>query len=91
MYLECQDLKVKILDQSNREIILEIQQSMKETKELRHTVDNLGIELSRVTENLRKLQTSNNNLQTSYNTLQTQHSKIMESLKDPVPWNIKGI
>ncbi|CAG2202419.1 unnamed protein product [Mytilus edulis] len=91
MYLECQDLKVKILDQSNREIILEIQQSMKETKELRHTVDNLGMELSRVTENLRKLQTSNNDLQTSYNTLQTQHSKIMESLKDPVPWNIKGI
>ncbi|CAG2213070.1 unnamed protein product [Mytilus edulis] len=82
MYKECQDLKVKILDQSNQEIMLEIKQSLEEMKELKLTVDNLGMEHSRVTENLRELQTF-------HNTLQTEYSKVMEIVKDPIPWNIK--
>ncbi|CAG2185093.1 unnamed protein product [Mytilus edulis] len=35
MYQECQGLKVKILDQSNQEIMLEIKQSLEELKELK--------------------------------------------------------
>ncbi|XP_076083279.1 uncharacterized protein LOC143054234 [Mytilus galloprovincialis] len=84
MYQECQDLKVKILDQSNREIMLVIKQSLEELKELKLTVDNLGMEHSRVTENLRKLQTS-------HNTLQTEYSKVMEIVKDPIRENIKEL
>ncbi|CAG2234006.1 unnamed protein product [Mytilus edulis] len=84
MYQECQELKVKILDQSNQEIMLEIKQSLEEMKELKHTLDNLEIEHSSVSENLRELQTS-------HNTLQTEHLKAMESWKDPIPWNIRGI
>ncbi|XP_052071881.1 uncharacterized protein LOC127710171 [Mytilus californianus] len=61
MYQECQRLKVKILDQSNQEIMLEIKQSLEELKELKLTIDNLNME----------------------------HSKVMEILKDPIPWNIK--
>ncbi|XP_063400600.1 uncharacterized protein LOC134685097 [Mytilus trossulus] len=91
LYKECQDLKVKILDQSNQEIMLEIKQSLVEMKELKLTVDNLGMEHSRVTENLRELQTSHTNLQTSHNTLQTEHSKVMEIVKDPIPSNIKEL
>ncbi|CAG2220280.1 unnamed protein product [Mytilus edulis] len=41
MYQECQELKVKMLDGSNQEIMLEIKQSNEETKELRQTMDNL--------------------------------------------------
>ncbi|XP_063416330.1 uncharacterized protein LOC134697976 [Mytilus trossulus] len=79
---ECQDLKVKILDQSNQEIILEIQQSLEEMKELRQTMDNLGTNHSLVTENLRMLQDSHNTLQTSHSTLQTEHSKAMENMRE---------
>ncbi|CAG2205865.1 unnamed protein product [Mytilus edulis] len=84
MYQECQDLKVKILDQSNQEIMLEIKQSVEEMKELKLTVDNLGMEHSRVTENLRELQTF-------HNTLQTEYSKVMEIVKDPIRENIKEL
>ncbi|XP_076082674.1 uncharacterized protein LOC143053779, partial [Mytilus galloprovincialis] len=145
MYQECQELKVKILDQSNQEILLEIKHSLDEMKELRQTINNLGMEHSKVTksiiqletsysslqtehftvtENLKDLQTSHGNLQishsklqtsysilqtdhstvtdklkdlqtstsslqTSHSTLQTEHLNVMESLKDPIPWNIR--
>ncbi|CAG2245729.1 unnamed protein product [Mytilus edulis] len=83
MNQECQELKVKILDQSNQEIMLEIKQSQEKIKELRQTVDILGTEHSEVTENLRKLQVS-------HSTLQTEHTEVTELLKDPIPWNIRG-
>ncbi|XP_076081117.1 uncharacterized protein LOC143052027 [Mytilus galloprovincialis] len=82
MYRECQELKVKILDQSNQEIILEIQQSLEEIKELRQIMDNLGTEHAKVTENLRELQTS-------HCTLKAEHSKVKEVLNDPIPQNIR--
>ncbi|CAG2226366.1 unnamed protein product [Mytilus edulis] len=40
MKQECQELKVKILDQSNREIMLEIKQLQKEMEELRLALNN---------------------------------------------------
>ncbi|CAC5357131.1 unnamed protein product [Mytilus coruscus] len=79
MNQECQDLKVKMLDQSNQEIMLEIKQSQEEMKELRQTMD---IEHSALRENLR-------DLQDSHSTLQTEHSNVTEILKDPIPWNIR--
>ncbi|XP_076083583.1 uncharacterized protein LOC143054461 [Mytilus galloprovincialis] len=39
MYQECQGLKVKILDQSNQEIMLEIKQSLEELKALKLTME----------------------------------------------------
>ncbi|CAG2184484.1 unnamed protein product [Mytilus edulis] len=100
MNQECQELKVKILDQSNQEIMLEIKQSQEEMKELRRTMD---IENSTIRENLRDLQDSHSTLQTehssttknlidlkdSHSTLQIEHSKVTEILKDPIPWNIR--
>ncbi|XP_071178410.1 uncharacterized protein [Mytilus edulis] len=83
MNQECQELKVKILDQSNQEIMLEIKQSQEKIKELRQTVDILGTEHSEVTDNLRKLQVS-------HIALQTEHTEVTELLKDPIPWNIRG-
>ncbi|CAG2239451.1 unnamed protein product [Mytilus edulis] len=126
MNQECQELKVKILDQSNQEIMLEIKRSQEKIKELRQTVDILGTEHTEVTGNLRKLQDSHSNLQTehsevtknlrklqdSHSTLQTKHTEVTgnlwklqdshstlkrehmevtELLKDPIPWNIRGI
>ncbi|CAG2191595.1 unnamed protein product [Mytilus edulis] len=89
MYQECKELKEKILDQSNHEIVLEIKQSLKEMKELRKTIDILGTEHTKVTENLRELQSSYSTLKTSQNTLQAEHIEVRESLKDPIPSNIK--
>ncbi|VDI39710.1 Hypothetical predicted protein [Mytilus galloprovincialis] len=123
MNQECKDLKVKILDQSNQEIMLEIKQAKEEMKELRRTMDienstlrenlrdlqdshnTLQSEHSRDTENLRDLQDSHTSLQTehssttknlidlknSHRTLQNEHSKVTEMLKDPMPWNIRGL
>ncbi|XP_076108622.1 uncharacterized protein LOC143076668 [Mytilus galloprovincialis] len=104
MNQECQELKVKILDQSNQEIMLEIKQSQETIKELGQTVDILGTKHSEVTENLRKLQVSHITLQTEHSevtgnlrklqdshiTLQTEHTEVTELLKDPIPWNIRG-
>ncbi|XP_076080184.1 uncharacterized protein LOC143050991 [Mytilus galloprovincialis] len=96
MYQECQKLKVKILDQSNQEIILEIQLSIKEMKAWRKTIDNFGQEYSKVHDNLRELQTSHSTLQTEHtkvtekvNLLQTELAKANETLKDPIPLNIR--
>ncbi|XP_076078749.1 uncharacterized protein LOC143048761 [Mytilus galloprovincialis] len=100
MNQECQELKVKILDQSNQEIMLEIKQSQEEMKELRRTMD---IENSTIKENLRDLQDSHSTLQTehssttkklidlkdSHSTLLIEHSKVTDILKDPIPWNIR--
>ncbi|XP_052085845.1 uncharacterized protein LOC127723320 [Mytilus californianus] len=79
MYQECQELKRKILDQSNQEIILEIKQSLEEMKQLKLTMDNLAMEHSRRTENLRELQSSHSTLQTSHRTLQTSHNTLQTS------------
>ncbi|CAG2213014.1 unnamed protein product [Mytilus edulis] len=72
MNQECQDLKLKILDQSNQEIMLEIKISQKEMKLLRQTMD---IEHSTLKENL-------SDLQDSQSTLQTEHSIVIENLRD---------
>ncbi|XP_063448382.1 uncharacterized protein LOC134727917 [Mytilus trossulus] len=82
MNQECQELKVKILDQSNQEIMLEIKHSQEKIKELGQTVDILGTKHSEVTENLRKLQVS-------HSSLQTEHTEVTELLRDPIPWNIR--
>ncbi|XP_063404203.1 ankyrin-1-like [Mytilus trossulus] len=101
MNQECQELKVKILDKSNQEIMLEIKQSQEEMKELRRTMD---IENSTMRENLTDLQDSYSTLhmehsnttkhlidmKDSQRTLQIEHSKVTEILKDPIPWNIRG-
>ena len=95
MNQECLDLKVKILDQSNQEIMLEIKQSQEEMKELRRRME---IEHSTMRENLTALQTENSSttknlidLKNSHRDLQIEHSKVTEILKDPIPWNIRGI
>ncbi|CAC5381652.1 unnamed protein product [Mytilus coruscus] len=95
---ECQELKVKIFNQLNQEIMPEIKQAQ---QELRHAVDSLQKEHSKV---LSRLQSSHRNLQTEHSkvtenlrNLQDFHSTLMkekeevtELLKDPIPWNIRG-
>ncbi|XP_076108738.1 uncharacterized protein LOC143076757 [Mytilus galloprovincialis] len=95
MNQECQELKVKILDQSNQEIMLEIKQSQEKIKELGQTVDILGTKHSEVTENLRTLQDSHITLQTEHSevsgnlrtlqdshiTLQTEHTEVTGNLR----------
>ncbi|CAG2255521.1 unnamed protein product [Mytilus edulis] len=76
MYQECQELKVKSLDQSNQEIILEIKHSLEEMKELRLIMDNWGKEHSTMTENLRELQSSHSKLTTSHSNLQAEHVEV---------------
>lgn len=104
MLQECLELKVKILDQSNQEIILEIKLSLAEMNELRITMKNLGTEHSKITENLRELQASHSNLKTEHSKVldnlkelqdsqcivKADHFKVTEILKDPILWNIRG-
>lgn len=104
MNSECQELKVKVLDQSNQEMILEIKLALGEMKELRKEMDCLGTEHTKVTENLRELRNSHKILETkhskvtetlksvqvSHTTFETEVSEEVKILKDTIPWNIKG-
>lgn len=83
IYQESQELKIKILDHSNKKIILEIQQSLDAMKELKNTMENLGVEHSKVTENL----IERNYFQSFQSTVMAE----IQNLKDPIPRNIKGI
>ncbi|CAG2192992.1 unnamed protein product [Mytilus edulis] len=105
MFQECQELKVKILDQSNQEMMFEIKQSLEELGELKLTTYNLRNKQSKVTEKLRKLQSLHGTLKTSHSILKTSNSKLKTSfrflreeqviirkkLKNPIPPNIRGI
>lgn len=89
MNQECQELRVKILDQSNKEIMLEIKLSIEEMKEMRQTMDCLGTEHLEVTENLRGLQDSHSSLKIEHSIvrnnlreLQTENLKVNENLKE---------
>ncbi|XP_076082214.1 uncharacterized protein LOC143052933 [Mytilus galloprovincialis] len=104
MFQECQELKLKILDQSNQEIILEVKQSLEEMKELKLTTYNLRKKQSKVTENLRKLQSLHGTLKTSHSILKSSNSTLKNSVrflraeqvlirkgfKNPIPPNIRA-
>ncbi|XP_071137262.1 uncharacterized protein [Mytilus edulis] len=93
---ECIELKVKVLDKSKEEIILDMKKSKEEMKELKQTMIGLKIEHKRVTINLREVQDSISKLQTEHSkvtenltafqdshiTLQIEYSKLTENLKD---------
>ncbi|CAG2236924.1 unnamed protein product [Mytilus edulis] len=67
---ECQELKVKILDQSNQEIMIEIKQLHTEISELRDIMENRDQLLN---ENLKRLETAINKLwryKNSYTSIQ---------------------
>lgn len=63
--------------------MLEIKQSQEQIKELRQTVNILGTDHSKVTENMRKLQDA-------HSTLQTEHTEVRELLR-AIPLNFGGI
>lgn len=81
---ECKFLKVKILDQTNLEIMQQIIETQEELKELRQTLDNFNTEHSDVIENLKKLQDPKS-------TLHTEYAEDIDRSKDPIPRNIRGI
>lgn len=67
IHQECQELKVKVLDQSHQGDMLEIQQSMKDIKELGKKIE------SSQTDNLEKFKKKVEKLQS---TLPTKRSKV---------------
>lgn len=75
---ECQDLRSKILDKSNKQIILEIKKSQEKMKELKRAMLK---ELKELTKDMRELKFCNSTLR----------SELSIFLKGPVPWNIRGI
>ncbi|CAG2255528.1 unnamed protein product [Mytilus edulis] len=81
MYQECQELKLKILDQSNQDIMLEIKQSVGEITELKQTTYNLRKKQSKVTGELRKLQSLHGTLKTSHSILKTSNSTLKTSFR----------
>ncbi|XP_052073116.1 uncharacterized protein LOC127711189 [Mytilus californianus] len=87
---ECQELKVKILDQSNQEIMLEIKQSQEEMKELRRTMDIEHSTMNMMKESLKDLQDSHITLQTEHSRATENLKEVTEILKDPIPWNMRG-
>ncbi|CAC5386689.1 unnamed protein product [Mytilus coruscus] len=87
---ECQELKVKILDQSNQEIMLEIKQSQEEMKELRRTIDIEHSTMNMMKESLKDLQDSHITLQTEHSRATENLKEVTEMLKDPIPWNMRG-
>lgn len=87
MYQECQELKVKILDQSNKEIIFGIRQHLQEIKEVRQIEENLEKEQSKMAEQLSDV----HSIVGDVKVLQDFQKKVKERLENPIPWNIRGI
>lgn len=78
---EGQELKVKVLDKSNQGVMLEIQQSMKDIKELGQTIESSQTDnLEKLEENLKKLRSS----------LQTEDPEGTERSKIKIQPNVGG-
>lgn len=87
---ECDLLRTKTLDQTNKEILMDINRSNDEIKELKESLDSL----KRSHEVLEEAHTE---IQRSYTDLQVDHVEIKKEVHrlkivqdDTVPWNTRG-
>ncbi|VDI16332.1 Hypothetical predicted protein [Mytilus galloprovincialis] len=76
MKLECDDLKVKILDQTNQEIMLDIKRSNGEIMELKKSYESLNKSVK--------------GLKRAKKALTKKVKKLKTSQEDTVPWNIRA-
>ncbi|CAG2229842.1 unnamed protein product [Mytilus edulis] len=76
MKQECDQLKSKTLDQTNREIMLEIRRSNSEMIQLRESLDSL--------------RRSHDVLQDDHIEMTKEVNRLKISAKDTIPWNIRG-
>ncbi|CAG2217417.1 unnamed protein product [Mytilus edulis] len=76
MKQECDQLKSKLLDQTNHEIMMDIKRSYGEIKDLKESVESLKL--------------SNTEIKESHADVTKELQKIKASQKDTVPWNIRG-
>ncbi|XP_052059417.1 uncharacterized protein LOC127700019 [Mytilus californianus] len=76
MKQECDDLKVKILDQTNQEIMLDIKRSNDEIFELKKSVESLNKSVK--------------GLKRAKKALTVKVKKLKTSQEDTVPWNIRA-
>ncbi|XP_076075658.1 uncharacterized protein LOC143046398 isoform X2 [Mytilus galloprovincialis] len=76
MKLECDDMKVKILDQTNQEIMLDIKRSNGEIMELKKSYESLNKSVK--------------GLKRAKKALTKKVEKLKTSQEDTVPWNIRA-
>ncbi|CAC5408428.1 unnamed protein product [Mytilus coruscus] len=101
---ECDQLRTKTLDQTNKEIMMNIKRSNEEITDLKESLDSLKrsndvlqcdhVEIKRSHEVLKKAHTE---MKRSHEVLQDDHTEMATEVKrlktihdDVVPWNIRG-
>ncbi|CAG2186879.1 unnamed protein product [Mytilus edulis] len=87
---ECDQLRTKTLDQTNKEIMMDIKRSNDEIRELRESLDSL----KRSHDDLQK---AHSDMKRSNEVLQNNHTEMTKEVKrlksvqnDTVPWNVRG-
>lgn len=76
MKQECDQLRTKVLDQTNKEIMIDIKRSNDEIKELKESLHSLNI--------------SHEVLKADHAEMNEEVKMLKTSQDDTVPWNIRG-
>lgn len=87
MKRECDQLKSKPLDQTNREIMIDIKHSNDEIRELQSTLEKLKFSQTEMRKSHELLQENYEEGKKSHALLQ---DKVTTSQQDTVPWNVRG-
>lgn len=95
---ECNSLRTKTLDQSNQEIIREINQASKEMQETKREVDTLKMSFNSLKINYTDLNHDHKELIEDYGTLRTDHERmnnavveLRQTYDDTLPRGLRGI
>ncbi|XP_071135020.1 uncharacterized protein [Mytilus edulis] len=87
---ECYNLKVKILDQTNQEIMMDIKRSKDEMSELKKSVKSLNNSMKSLKITKKAMKVEVKRLKTSNEVLTVEVKRLKKANTDTVPWNIRA-
>ncbi|XP_076096950.1 uncharacterized protein LOC143067489 [Mytilus galloprovincialis] len=87
---ECDNLKVKILDQTNQEIMMDIKRSKDEMLEMKKSVKSLNNSVKSLKRTKKAMTVEVKRLKTTNEDMTVEVKKLKISHEDTVPWNIRA-
>ncbi|XP_076096703.1 uncharacterized protein LOC143067354 [Mytilus galloprovincialis] len=87
---ECDNLKVKILDQTNQEIMMDIKRSKDEMLEMKKSVKSLNNSVKSLKRTKKAMTVEVKKLKTTNEDMTVEVKKLKTSHEDTVPWNIRA-
>lgn len=90
MKQECDHLRTKALDQTNKEIIMDIKHSNDEINDLKESLEKLKKSHDVLQENHTKMKRSHKELQDDHAEMTQEVKRLKTAQDDVVPWNLRG-